>query len=315
MLNEFKCYAMRYPDLLAGYCHGDINRCDWKKLEAHYNTHGKQEYRYVACKNEDTECYAQRYENVWGRFCHSQLQQCDWEGLLQYWMLEGQFRGEHLGCIRPNCSWREGNCAFACGLDRTNIQVGCPDQLGRVPGGQCLLCSDMEIEIDCSQAYFVDSWLAKSNVTSIRTCVYHDGKCVQSDKAINCARDRSPPHIHTLPLETPFAVSAPPTSVEPEVEYTYVLPPQDLPQQPWPQFQEIDMTTGTPTEGVELSGTTLALLAWMLLVASVLAMVMGLLFFWIGNSKNSRWGSVRHSEDHDDDIDAIDAVEDAEGRG
>ena len=35
------CYAFRYPDLMAGYCHGTPNSCDFPGLESHWETFGK----------------------------------------------------------------------------------------------------------------------------------------------------------------------------------------------------------------------------------------------------------------------------------
>ena len=34
------CYALRYPDLLAGFCGGVPSRCDFAGLLDHWNTHG-----------------------------------------------------------------------------------------------------------------------------------------------------------------------------------------------------------------------------------------------------------------------------------
>ena len=35
------CYALRYPDLLAGFCGGVPSRCDFAGLLDHWNTHGR----------------------------------------------------------------------------------------------------------------------------------------------------------------------------------------------------------------------------------------------------------------------------------
>ena len=39
------CYAMRYDDLLDGYCAGRIEDCDWDALRVHYETAGEEEHR------------------------------------------------------------------------------------------------------------------------------------------------------------------------------------------------------------------------------------------------------------------------------
>ena len=39
------CYAMRYADLLDGYCAGRVADCDWDALRVHYETAGEEEHR------------------------------------------------------------------------------------------------------------------------------------------------------------------------------------------------------------------------------------------------------------------------------
>ena len=35
-----ECYAQRYPDLFAGYCHKDVSKCPHDRLHDHYIQHG-----------------------------------------------------------------------------------------------------------------------------------------------------------------------------------------------------------------------------------------------------------------------------------
>ena len=37
---QLTCYALRYPDLLAGYCHGTPGNCDYAGLLAHWQDYG-----------------------------------------------------------------------------------------------------------------------------------------------------------------------------------------------------------------------------------------------------------------------------------
>ena len=46
---DVKCYAQRYPDLLKGYCGGDMESCGWGELLDHWEDHGKGEGRIFAC--------------------------------------------------------------------------------------------------------------------------------------------------------------------------------------------------------------------------------------------------------------------------
>jgi hypothetical protein len=43
------CYALRYDDLLAGFCGGKLKGCDLTRLQAHWETAGRAEGRQFAC--------------------------------------------------------------------------------------------------------------------------------------------------------------------------------------------------------------------------------------------------------------------------
>lgn len=46
---DVQCYALRYADLLVGYCGGALEDCDWAKLQQHWETAGRAEGRQFAC--------------------------------------------------------------------------------------------------------------------------------------------------------------------------------------------------------------------------------------------------------------------------
>lgn len=46
---DVQCYALRYTDLLAGFCGGALGDCDWAKLQQHWETAGREEGRQFAC--------------------------------------------------------------------------------------------------------------------------------------------------------------------------------------------------------------------------------------------------------------------------
>ena len=46
---ELRCYAERYPDLLAGFCGDDLAQCQWQQLQAHWDDHGVTEGRIMGC--------------------------------------------------------------------------------------------------------------------------------------------------------------------------------------------------------------------------------------------------------------------------
>ena len=46
-----RCYALRYPDLLSGFCSGSLQSCDWESLTDHMRSIGSKEGRVVACES------------------------------------------------------------------------------------------------------------------------------------------------------------------------------------------------------------------------------------------------------------------------
>ena len=46
---DLACYAFRYPDLLDGYCDGNLALCDWERLQWHWEHNGKVAGRDTSC--------------------------------------------------------------------------------------------------------------------------------------------------------------------------------------------------------------------------------------------------------------------------
>ena len=46
---SLRCYALRYADLLAGFCRGRVSSCDWEALLGHWENHGPAEDRVFQC--------------------------------------------------------------------------------------------------------------------------------------------------------------------------------------------------------------------------------------------------------------------------
>ena len=44
-----RCYVDRYPDLLRGFCHGQIHLCDWERVGQHWLQVGVKEGQTIAC--------------------------------------------------------------------------------------------------------------------------------------------------------------------------------------------------------------------------------------------------------------------------
>jgi len=49
VLDGPRCYAERYPDLVKGYCGGEMQHCNWPDLLSHWEEHGKTEGRVYDC--------------------------------------------------------------------------------------------------------------------------------------------------------------------------------------------------------------------------------------------------------------------------
>jgi len=105
-----KCYALRYTDLMEGYCHGDVNQCELENLKAHWESHGKKEGRRFSCVNLDAKCYATRYPDIIKAFCpgksiaevhKSTFDTCKFVEMLQQWNTAGRAEGRTLECDSP----------------------------------------------------------------------------------------------------------------------------------------------------------------------------------------------------------------------
>ena len=46
---DLRCYALRYPDLLQGFCNSDVDQCDWNPLMQHWEETGTAEGRHFGC--------------------------------------------------------------------------------------------------------------------------------------------------------------------------------------------------------------------------------------------------------------------------
>ena len=99
--DRLKCYALRYPDLLHGFCKGDTEACDFDGLEAHFKESGVTERRILGCAAEDVKCYAKRYPDLTAGFCGGPFKSCTHESfieLLKHFTVAGLKEGREFGC-------------------------------------------------------------------------------------------------------------------------------------------------------------------------------------------------------------------------
>ena len=88
---DAECYALRYPDLLQGFCGDSLDKCDWQELISHMTQAGAKEARVLTCYSHDVRCYARRYPDLMQTFCdESEPLRCNWHNLLLHWHVAGK---------------------------------------------------------------------------------------------------------------------------------------------------------------------------------------------------------------------------------
>eukprot|EP00965_Chrysotila_dentata_P041251 1368778-Pleurochrysis_carterae.AAC.2 len=99
---NLECYALRYPDILSGFCHGDLGKCAWTDIKMHWEKAGVGEGRDLDCSGPDVTCYVLRYRDLMEIFCGGQLDKCAWKEVLKHWALHGHRNGLTFGCKAPD---------------------------------------------------------------------------------------------------------------------------------------------------------------------------------------------------------------------
>lgn len=109
------CYAMRYPDLLRGFCGGKaevkrtedmkdaIETCNYQGLLAHWRDHGSKDGRNRECADASVKCYAMANPDLVTAYCPGGYQFCEWTklDLLKHYTLSGHKEGRVLACDSP----------------------------------------------------------------------------------------------------------------------------------------------------------------------------------------------------------------------
>ena len=44
-MRNLRCYVLRYPDLLSGFCQGSLELCNWAQIASHFDKAGSVEGR------------------------------------------------------------------------------------------------------------------------------------------------------------------------------------------------------------------------------------------------------------------------------
>jgi len=143
---ELNCYAMRYPDLLTGYCNGntevhktadqkhEIKSCNYGGLLSHWNNVGSKEGRTRACVDANVKCYAMANPDLLSWICPAGYAHCDWHSpenhFLQHYAAAGYKEGRMLACDSP---------AARCYLQRN------PQVVNEVCAGDAAKCDFMAV--------------------------------------------------------------------------------------------------------------------------------------------------------------------------
>jgi len=94
------CYALRNPDLLAGFCGGDPDKCQWEALLKHWAEIGSVKGREFGCFSSSVKCYAERYNDLrQGALCGGDIWKCDWHGIWLHWVMAGKREGRTMECL------------------------------------------------------------------------------------------------------------------------------------------------------------------------------------------------------------------------
>jgi len=100
--SKLRCYALRYPDLMSGFCKNDLGQCNWSELDAHWKSAGVKERRILGCLEADAKCYAERYPELMNSYCGGDLSTCrhdNFIALLEHFALIGLKEGRKFHCV------------------------------------------------------------------------------------------------------------------------------------------------------------------------------------------------------------------------
>ena len=68
-LNDAKCYAQRYPELIRQYCNGRPNACDLEKLRQHYHEQGRDQMKVFECDAAECFPWCAEHDKPWSVKC------------------------------------------------------------------------------------------------------------------------------------------------------------------------------------------------------------------------------------------------------
>jgi len=120
-VDDLRCYATRYTDLLHIYCGDDASKCDLTALEDHFIHTGMHEGRSFTCQppppppslpsppppppmlfHWELECYASQNPDLRRAYCEEgSLSRCDYQRLQRHWDAHGKMEHRSKQCSRP----------------------------------------------------------------------------------------------------------------------------------------------------------------------------------------------------------------------
>ena len=98
-MDHLRCYVLLYRDMRDAFCDGDLDACDWAKVQAHWDKHGR-ERRTTECAPpppprppglpaDQLRCYVLRNRDLLDAFCRGDLETCRWGQVQMHWALHG----------------------------------------------------------------------------------------------------------------------------------------------------------------------------------------------------------------------------------
>ena len=101
---QLECYALRYPDLLDGFCQSKLSTCNWERLKGHYDAALARGDKIATCDAPDVKCFAYSQQEVFEKHCDNDLDRCRAKDIL----LHVNRRGGKSRWI--NCKYSEAKC-------------------------------------------------------------------------------------------------------------------------------------------------------------------------------------------------------------
>ena len=123
---DAKCYVLRNPDLLEGFCNNEVANCRWDALRLHWEEHGREEGRAWGCSS--AECYVHRNPDLLRGFCNNVVAECKWDAIRIHWEEHGREEARSWGCS-PDSAPSESSAIDLSSAETSQLSTGWVNQV------------------------------------------------------------------------------------------------------------------------------------------------------------------------------------------